>query len=282
MEVSVCSIKGSLNDRASMVSGGFTLLRGAVHFSRPLPPPKAAPQTVTSRQTGSRDLLPHPAVTAAPHARGLSGIERHQTSVRAFSEAVSRLEVRGVRPNMLENGRKVYKEGLLEKRSDGLLQLWKKKHCVLTEDGVLLLPPKQHDHPQQQQQQQQHGGGGGGDAGKVKELHFANMKTVDCVERKGKTRAGTRRSPCRWCSTRTGRRSWRSSPPGRSSSCSSCRCPDRRPSGAPRAWRDPRRGFSGEFDTQPRKNMYPGFISPCCCFTKHHPPGEPPPLLVSC
>uniref|UniRef100_A0A669D9Y1 Pleckstrin homology-like domain, family A, member 1 n=1 Tax=Oreochromis niloticus TaxID=8128 RepID=A0A669D9Y1_ORENI len=62
-------------------------------------------------------------------------------------------------------GEKVFKEGLLEKRSDGLLQLWKKKHCVLTEDG---------HH------------GGGGDAGKVKELHFANMKTVDCVERKGK------------------------------------------------------------------------------------------------
>ncbi|XP_037551524.1 pleckstrin homology-like domain family A member 1 [Nematolebias whitei] len=81
---------------------------------------------------------------------------------------------------MLEDGRKVLKEGLLEKRSDGLLQLWKKKRCVLTEDGVQLLPPKQHD----QQQQQQHGGGG--DAGKVKELHFANMKTVDCVERKGK------------------------------------------------------------------------------------------------
>uniref|UniRef100_A0A668AXX1 Pleckstrin homology-like domain, family A, member 1 n=1 Tax=Myripristis murdjan TaxID=586833 RepID=A0A668AXX1_9TELE len=69
---------------------------------------------------------------------------------------------------MLENGGKVFKEGLLEKRSDGLLQLWKKKHCVLTEDGL------------------HHGGGGGGDTGKVKELHFANMKTVDCVERKGK------------------------------------------------------------------------------------------------
>ncbi|KAL6117079.1 phlda1 [Pungitius sinensis] len=85
---------------------------------------------------------------------------------------------------MLENGGKVYKEGLLEKRSDGLLQLWKKKHCVLTEDGVLLLPPKQHDQPQQHQHQHQHQGGG--DTGKVKELHFANMKTVDCVERKGK------------------------------------------------------------------------------------------------
>ncbi|KAM9705283.1 pleckstrin homology-like domain family A member 1 [Menidia menidia] len=98
---------------------------------------------------------------------------------------------------MLENGRKVFKEGLLEKRSDGLLQLWKKKLCVLTEDGVLLMPPKQHDHPQQHlhhhphhHQHHQHpaggGGGGGGDPGKVKELHFANMKTVDCVERKGK------------------------------------------------------------------------------------------------
>ncbi|XP_007571301.2 pleckstrin homology-like domain family A member 1 [Poecilia latipinna] len=177
MEVSLYSIKGSLNDRASMVSGGFTLLRGAVHFSRPLPPPKAAPQTVTGRQTASQALLPHPAATAASHARSLSGIERHRSSsVRASI----RLEVRSGRPNMLENGRKVYKEGLLEKRSDGLLQLWKKKHCVLTEDGVLLLPPKQHDHPQQQQQQH------GGDTGKVKELHFANMKTVDCVERKGK------------------------------------------------------------------------------------------------
>ncbi|XP_010765079.1 pleckstrin homology-like domain family A member 1 [Notothenia coriiceps] len=85
---------------------------------------------------------------------------------------------------MLENGMKVVlKQGLLEKRSDGLLQLWKKKRCVLTEEGVLLLPPKQHEP-----KQHEHGGpgGGGGDTGKVKELHFANMKTVDCVERKGK------------------------------------------------------------------------------------------------
>lgn len=77
---------------------------------------------------------------------------------------------------MLENGRKVVKEGLLEKRSDGLLQLWKKKRCALTEDGVLLLPPKQHEPSREPHR----------DSAKVKELHFANMKTVDCVERKGK------------------------------------------------------------------------------------------------
>ncbi|XP_077565747.1 pleckstrin homology-like domain family A member 1 [Stigmatopora nigra] len=93
---------------------------------------------------------------------------------------------------MLENGRKMLKEGVLEKRSDGLLQLWKKKLCVLTEEGVLLLPPKQHDFPQQHQHQLQHPPPPsqphhrGEDTGKIKELHFANMKTVDCVERKGK------------------------------------------------------------------------------------------------
>lgn len=80
---------------------------------------------------------------------------------------------------MPESGVKVLKDGVLEKRSDGLLQLWKKKRCVLTEDGLMLHPPKQHhDH---QHQHHHH------DTGcKAKELHFANMKTVDCVERKGK------------------------------------------------------------------------------------------------
>lgn len=77
---------------------------------------------------------------------------------------------------MLES--RVLKEGVLEKRSDGLLQLWKKKHCRLTEEGLLLNPPKPPTKPPQQQQES-----GGG---QVKELHFANMKTVDCVERKGK------------------------------------------------------------------------------------------------
>ncbi|XP_062469609.1 pleckstrin homology-like domain family A member 1 [Pezoporus occidentalis] len=84
---------------------------------------------------------------------------------------------------MLESGCKAVKEGVLEKRSDGLLQLWKKKRCILTEEGLLLTPPKQQ--PQQQPQQQQPPLPAEPTA-KIKELHFSNMKTVDCVERKGK------------------------------------------------------------------------------------------------
>ncbi|CAK6443167.1 unnamed protein product [Pipistrellus nathusii] len=105
---------------------------------------------------------------------------------------------------MLESsGCKALKEGVLEKRSDGLLQLWKKKCCILTEEGLLLIPPKQLQHQHQLQLQPppppQPGQGpaepsqpGAPTAAileppaKLKELHFSNMKTVDCVERKGK------------------------------------------------------------------------------------------------
>ncbi|KAF7248654.1 Pleckstrin-likey-like domain family A member 1 [Varanus komodoensis] len=89
---------------------------------------------------------------------------------------------------MLESGCKPVKEGVLEKRSDGLLQLWKKKRCILTEEGLLLIPPKQ--------QQQEPAAAAAASplpppppgmeaAAKIKELPFSTMKTVDCVERKG-------------------------------------------------------------------------------------------------
>lgn len=69
---------------------------------------------------------------------------------------------------------KVMRDGLLEKRSSGLLQLWKKKRCMLTEEGLRLHNCR----------------GGGGDApcsvwsSKAKELRFERMVTVDCVEYK--------------------------------------------------------------------------------------------------
>ncbi|XP_053572746.1 pleckstrin homology-like domain family A member 1 isoform X1 [Bombina bombina] len=78
--------------------------------------------------------------------------------------------------SMLESSCKVVKEGLLEKRSDGLLQLWKKKRCILTEEGLLLIPPKQLEQQPPSPTE----------PARIKELHFSNMKTVDCVERKGK------------------------------------------------------------------------------------------------
>ncbi|XP_015719408.2 pleckstrin homology-like domain family A member 2 [Coturnix japonica] len=61
----------------------------------------------------------------------------------------------------------VIREGELEKRSDSLFQLWKKKLVVLTKDSLSLFPD---GHKQ----------------AKGKELGFGSILKVDCVERTGK------------------------------------------------------------------------------------------------
>ncbi|KAG8567749.1 hypothetical protein GDO81_013764 [Engystomops pustulosus] len=58
------------------------------------------------------------------------------------------------------------KEGDLEKRSDSFLQLWKKRRCVLTADGLHLYTDSRKK-------------------GKVKILCFDSLAKLECVERKG-------------------------------------------------------------------------------------------------
>uniref|UniRef100_A0A2K5J2F2 Pleckstrin homology-like domain family A member 2 n=1 Tax=Colobus angolensis palliatus TaxID=336983 RepID=A0A2K5J2F2_COLAP len=60
----------------------------------------------------------------------------------------------------------VLREGELEKRSDSLFQLWKKKRGVLTSDRLSLFPASPRARP--------------------KELRFHSILKVDCVERTGK------------------------------------------------------------------------------------------------
>ncbi|KAL7858367.1 hypothetical protein AOLI_G00184690 [Acnodon oligacanthus] len=62
---------------------------------------------------------------------------------------------------------RVLKEGELEKRSDNLLQFWKRKTCVLTTDSLNIYADQQKRN-------------------KSKELKLQSIKKVDCVERTGK------------------------------------------------------------------------------------------------
>lgn len=61
----------------------------------------------------------------------------------------------------------ILKEGELEKRSDNLLQFWKRKTCVLTTDSLNIYGDAQK-------------------RSKSKELKLQAIRKVDCVERTGK------------------------------------------------------------------------------------------------
>ncbi|XP_062404321.1 pleckstrin homology-like domain family A member 2 [Sardina pilchardus] len=62
---------------------------------------------------------------------------------------------------------KVLKEGELEKRSDNLLQFWKRKTCVLTTDSLTIYADRQKKT-------------------KGKEIMLQSVRKLDCVERTGK------------------------------------------------------------------------------------------------
>ncbi|KAJ7344382.1 hypothetical protein JRQ81_000332 [Phrynocephalus forsythii] len=71
----------------------------------------------------------------------------------------------------------VIRQGELEKRSDGLFQLWKKKRVVLSKDRLRLVSPEAGGGV---------GVGGAGKGGRAKELPLGSIQKVDCVERTGK------------------------------------------------------------------------------------------------
>lgn len=74
----------------------------------------------------------------------------------------------GMPPPPPSSSSEVIRQGELEKRSDSLFQLWKKKQVVLSKDRLRLLAPE------------------AGPGGRAKELPLGSIRKVDCVERTGK------------------------------------------------------------------------------------------------
>ncbi|KAG7279234.1 hypothetical protein CRUP_013626 [Coryphaenoides rupestris] len=77
------------------------------------------------------------------------------------------LEVSQTMKMSAEEIEQILKEGELEKRSDNLLQFWKRKTCVLTTDSLNIYGDAQKRT-------------------KSKELKLQAIRKVDCVERTGK------------------------------------------------------------------------------------------------
>uniref|UniRef100_A0A8C8E875 Pleckstrin homology-like domain family A member 2 n=2 Tax=Neoaves TaxID=3078114 RepID=A0A8C8E875_9STRI len=122
--------------------------------------PERFPAQPTPRSS-ARPFPTHSSTPRASHRPHLCSGPPHRCarSVNYQSAAVS--------SRRMKMQAEVIREGELEKRSDSLFQLWKKKLVVLTKDSLSLFPD-------------------GHKRAKGKELGFGSILKVDCVERTGK------------------------------------------------------------------------------------------------
>lgn len=98
---------------------------------------------------------------------GETGIEHICRILLASSKRKNCLEAAKTMKMSAEEISQILKEGEMEKRSDNLLQFWKRKTCVLTPDSLNIYADTQK-------------------RSKTKELKLQSIKKVDCVERTGK------------------------------------------------------------------------------------------------
>ncbi|KAJ0069337.1 hypothetical protein NL108_004184 [Boleophthalmus pectinirostris] len=129
-----------------------------------LPLPCALPPTQL-RSSGSAEAFPTGLTSGGPgpttaHYKG-------RVCAASFTDSHGILRRHEGSLTMKMSAAEILKEGELEKRSDNLLQFWKRKTCVLTADSLNIYPDTQK-------------------RSKAKELKLQSIKKVDCVERTGK------------------------------------------------------------------------------------------------